>query len=207
MKCAPADLYFLFELPYLTLARQQTAISFLSHQIERADALSHVLSAYPIIKYEPLDFYYRLHQCLSIIDQDVIADLMSNPVWQGKIIGAFLCFLESDSKYESLLLNAIQHTPKINQWLLYLALSEINPQYKTEHFSKEAEICFKKLKQNLIPIKSKKSIRKLSYDNLNNIEQEQKLLLAKIYHSQGVHAAYQFIKNSDFYTLFHRPLA
>ncbi|MDM1756366.1 MULTISPECIES: hypothetical protein [unclassified Acinetobacter] len=202
MKCAPADLSFLFQLPYLTLARHQTALPFLLHHVQLADELSNILTAYPNLKYQPLDFYYILHKSLSIIDEDVITDLMSKYGWQGKIIAAFLCFLAPDPSYKNTINNAIQHTPKRNQWLLHLALSEFCSDNTTPYFSNEIYTCFKNFRKNLIPIRQARSIRKIPYENLETVEQQQKLLLKEIYNSKGKEAAHQFMRNSIFYNLF-----
>lgn len=204
MKCAPADLYFLFQLPALTFAKIQTIEPFLKQQIRFANELHQTLSNYPNIKHQYLDFYYLLNKSLSIMDEDVIYDLLNHYSWQGKIIAAFLCYFSPKKIYEPSLIQALSQTPAINQWLIQLALHAIDPIHAVDNISAHTIQLFESFKAKIIPTTDIKNVRKIPYKNLKAEEQRHKHLLAQIYHSDGTHAAYQFMQQSNFYKLFFK---
>src|SRR6266545_2031194 len=95
-----ADVWYLINgAPVLSLGRQTSALRLLRRAAQAVDTYKSVLSQYPFVQCEPLDFHYICLQSLGALDELLFRDLMTEATWRGVVWGAWLVGLSPDLKY------------------------------------------------------------------------------------------------------------
>ena len=90
-------------VPFGVLSVERQFTQFLRDIVETGDELHHVLSQYPGVRYEPLDFHYVCLQSLSVASPELIQDLLDGSSWTGVLWGAFVACLTRDIHYGAML--------------------------------------------------------------------------------------------------------
>ena len=201
MKCSPNDLQFLFrEFPYLKVARVDTVKRFLDFQIQLGLDLLFLLKEYPDHRYEQLEFYNICLKGLSILDEDIIADLTSKYSWQGIVVASWFSILNPSNIFYEYLKNVRQVTPKYNQWIVDLALAEIDGTIFVE--DKDLQL---KLREFIIILNyamfQKNTLRKFFPCNILAKENVLKEELRLIFRIHGVVAANKYLQQSPLFSL------
>lgn len=112
-------------VPCLKLAKPPGFLRYLSHVVATGLELAPVLSQYPGVRYEPLDFHYVCLQSLGALDDDLLQDLTEHYQWPGILWAALLVALDPRPSYAAILLNARERAP-YQAWLVDLALDRVN---------------------------------------------------------------------------------
>jgi hypothetical protein len=95
--------------------------------------LEGVLSQYPRVRYEPLDYHYVLLKYLAAFNVNVLADLCSGEYsWRGIVIAGWLASLKPSSEYLDHLSSVSATNYPHNVWFIRLAIAEANHERWTE---------------------------------------------------------------------------
>jgi hypothetical protein len=110
----------------LRIARESSATAFVSQLLRDARELRAIWADYPRVRYQPLDDHYVLLKYLSALNADLLDDLCSgHHAWRGIVAASWLASLRPQPRYEAPLRSAWDSTPAQNQWLVALALAQV----------------------------------------------------------------------------------
>lgn len=201
MKCSPSDLRFLFvAFPFLKVAHRNTTKQLLDFQIQEGSELCYLLKKYPEVLYERLDFFYICLKALSILDVDVIDDLSSCYGWQGVVIASWFSALNPAKDFYEPLKKSRLLTPTYNQWIIDLALSEIEKSAFEPDLELQSRLREFRRLLNIAKYQSS-TVRKFYPSTI--LEQEKALTedLRSIFRKYGVDAANEYLQKSPLFGL------
>ncbi|NLS00821.1 hypothetical protein HGP17_28665 [Rhizobium sp. P38BS-XIX] len=145
-----ADIHRLMSgVPFTVLAKPKSALHFLMSRVEAGDELSHFLAEYPRLRCEPLDFHYVCQQSLSVLTNDLMADLLQYHAGHGIFWAAFLGALSGDSSYLAPVLAARATDPHY-QWVVDLAVAILTSTNENASFPHRKPII--RLREQLQPL-------------------------------------------------------
>lgn len=180
----------LSRMPHLTLGKPCSAKQYISSLVHNGIELQAVLGRFPEVWYEPLDQHYAVLQCLSALSEELVDDLCSFQYsWHGVVSAAFLVVLAPDVRYRQYLTAARHKVPR-HQWLVDLALAEIDQ--VTWNADMEIQTLAQHLRDLLSKVRapeSKVSLRSAPTEvelELLRVEREK---VRRAYHSGGLGAA------------------
>ncbi len=168
MKCAPNELYFLSEFPYLAFSKEQVFLNFVNFQIREGLELKHILIQYPAVKYQYLDFYYLCYKALKIFDEDVLNDLVESKNWRFILIASWLSCLSPSPKYIQYLKLGMYYIKPEHSSLINIAISFCN-----NHFHSEAIHLTEKINQ----FKEILNLNKCTYSPTYKLTEKEKACL------------------------------
>jgi len=119
-------------VPHLTLATPRRALQFFEEVTQTGAELAHVLSHYPEVRYEPLDFHYVCIQSLGALTERLLEDLLEEQSWRGVLWGALLVCLSPDARFRPALEKASGIAP-YQQWAVDLALAALTGEQDTQN--------------------------------------------------------------------------
>lgn len=106
---------------------------FVAKLVRDAVELEGVLSQYPRVRYEPLDYHYVLLKYLAAFNVNVLADLCSGKYsWRGIVIASWLATLKPSTEFMDHLTSVSATKYPRNVWFIRLAIAEANQEQWTE---------------------------------------------------------------------------
>jgi hypothetical protein len=175
------------QIPHFTLAKQGSAKKYMTALVRDGIELEAMLAQFPTVQYEPLDQHYVLLRCLGGLSEDLVSDLCSHYTWRGIVWAALLVALAPNTRYRKYLEAAYERAP-YNQWLVELALSEVDRAV----WSADTEL--QGLVHRLRSVLSRSALpttafrRALSGQQIKQVEAERERVMSA-YHSGGLEAA------------------
>jgi hypothetical protein len=118
-------LRLLSQIPYLALAKPNSAKRYIELLVRDGTELEAILSQFPAVQYQPLDQHYVLLRAIGALCEELVSDLCANYSRRGIVWASFLVALAPAPEYRKYLVEASAYVPR-NRWLLELALSEID---------------------------------------------------------------------------------
>lgn len=111
--------------PYLALSKPNSAKGLLNRWLRDVSELEAIFLQYPAVKYEPLDSLYVVLKCVGALCPSLVEELCcGRHNWRGVVTAAGLVALLPDAQYRESIAGA--EVGPINQWLIELALCEID---------------------------------------------------------------------------------
>ena len=189
-------LRLLSQIPYLTIGKQASAKTFITAMVRDGEELNAILMQFPEVQYEPLDQHYELLKCMGALSEELVSDLCTDYTWCGVVWAAWLVALAPAPQYRAHLASAHAGVSRHNQWLVELALGEI------DSTTWQPDIELQALVQRLRTLLSRISPPKIA---LRRMPSTQQLALAEIerqkvvsaYRSDGLDAALRELKRSQ----------
>lgn len=200
MKCAPNELYFVSQFPYLAFSKEQVFLNFVNFQIREGLELKHILIQYPTVKYQYLDFYYLCYKALKIFDEDVLNDLVESKNWRFILIASWLSCLSPNPKYIQYLKLGMYYIKPEHSLLLNIAIN-----FCDNHFQSETIHLIEKINQ----FKEILNVNKFNYFPTYKLTEKEKICfensdqyikkLKDLSKEHGIdHAIYKFIQSPIF---------
>jgi hypothetical protein len=117
-------------VPIMRLTKLKGALEVLREHADTGHELKDMLSLYPHVRYEPLDFHYVCQQSLSALNVHLINDLANRCTWAGYVWGAFLTGMAQEERYLSYFDARYDHFHRY-QWLVDEVRAAVNAQPDT----------------------------------------------------------------------------
>ena len=189
-------LRLLSKIPYLTIGKQASAKTFIAAMVRDGEELNAILMQFPEVQYEPLDQHYELLKCMGALGEELVSDLCIDYTWRGVVWAAWLVALAPAPQYRPHLVSAHASVSRHNQWLVELALAEI------DGATWQPDMELQGLVQRLRNLLSRISPPKIA---LRRVPSKQQLALAEVerqkvvfaYRSGGLDAALKELKCSQ----------
>ena len=169
-------LRLLSQIPYLTIGKQASAKTFVAAMVRDGEELNAILMQFPEVQYEPLDQHYELLKCMGALSEELVSDLCTDYTWRGVVWAAWLVALAPASQYRPHLASAHADVSRHNQWLVELALAEI------DSTTWQPDIELQALVQRLRTLLSRISPPKIA---LRRVPNAQQLALAEVEYLMG----------------------
>ncbi|WP_431261643.1 hypothetical protein ACQ859_15190 [Roseateles chitinivorans] len=111
-------------VPFMALMRPASALSLLTRAADDAEELAPVLSQYPEVRYQALDFHYVCLQSLGALSKELIEDLAGEFGWRGLVWASLLACLAPSEEFRSAL-EAARPNVSRQAWAVDLALAHL----------------------------------------------------------------------------------
>lgn len=113
------------DLQYMRLMNLNGAKQRLTDLVRDAVELRSVLTQYPEVRYQPLDYHYVLLKYMAAFNVKVLTDLMSGEyTWRGIVVGGWLACLNPSRENLARLSSVTQSQFPHNSWIIRLAIAE-----------------------------------------------------------------------------------
>lgn len=117
-------------VPIMRLTKLKGALEVLREHTDTGHELKDMLSLYPHVRFEPLDFHYVCQQSLSALNVPLIDDLANRSTWAGYIWGAFLTGVAGEERYLPYFEARYDYFPRY-QWMVDEVRAAVSAQSDT----------------------------------------------------------------------------